>query len=667
MKNINGPLHSRLHHDNRKAVSLRAPKETLMKNVSGLLPVALCALAVFTASPVAAQSPTREAPRQQLKGHLTPEMMKTPLVARVPPTAQLTLTIGLIIKNADALTEAASQMSDPNSPSYRHYLTPEQVADQFGATPADYQAVLDWAQSNNLTATPHRNRFVATVEGSVADIESALNIHLNSRLRTDGTEFFAPDAEPSLNLSVPVEHIGGLDNFVLPVNAGGSGTGGSYQGTDFRNAYAPGMTLTGKGQKIGLFEPYATNGFAQSDIDSYATLTGLTFLPVQVVPAKTALTPGGEGTLDVESALAMAPAAQIVFFVGNNNNTAILTNMTDNPDIKQLSSSWFWYNGTTTDTKLMFQLAAQGQSFFQATGDSGAYHPTQFTKFKSGSLDCRQFPSITLVGGTVLDMTGNGASYGNLETAWSGSSGGIEPSVGIPSYQSVLAGVNGASTTHRNVPDVSAYASWENIVLSGSVQSWSGTSEATPLWAGYMALVNELAANAGKDPVGFANPALYAIYPTSNYATDFHDVVSGCAPEKGGSGTYCAATGYDLVTGLGSPTNSLIYTLSGVQSFPLYCQGPLKTSSRSTPFIWATLAGKPGPGECAWANRTPNPPEIKSGGGNVISGTLTQVANLPAGKFGEIGVYRDPATNDMVVTQVVGLVSPPFSSSGPLP
>jgi len=644
-----------------------------MKHVRRLLAVSLCALVVFPASPVAAQSPAQDAaPRQHLKGHLVPEMTNTRLVGRVPPTTQLTLTVGLVIPNAAGLIEAASQISDPNDPSYRKYLTPEQFADQFGATPADYQSVLDWARSNNLTVTAHRNRFVASISGSATDIESALHIHLNYRERADGTEFFAPDAEPSLELSVPVEHIGGLDNFVRPVRAGGSGSGGAYQGTDFRNAYAPNMTLTGAGQSIGIF---MLDGFAQSDIDSYAALTGLTFLPVQEVPAKTKLTPKAEGTLDVESALSMAPGAQIVAFLGNP--TTILTNMTDREDIKQFTSSWFWYDGTTggkgTDTWLMLELGTQGQSFFQATGDGGAYPVGVFPTYKSGSLDCRQFPSITLVGGTSLDMSDNGASYGTLETAWSGSSGGIETSVAIPSYQWAIAGYNGASSTYRNVPDVSAHAAGGNIVLHGTVQNWYGTSEATPLWAGFMALVNELAANAGLPSAGFANPALYAIYSTSAYDTNFHDVVSGCAPEQGGTNVYCAGTGYDLATGLGSPQHTLIYSLSGVQPYPLYCQGPLTTSSASPPltsFKWASqgaATASPGPGECAWADRAPRGTEIKSGNSNVISGTLGQVANLRAGKFAEIGAYDDPTSHDMVVTQVVGVVSPPFSSSYELP
>ncbi len=78
-----------------------------------------------------------------------------------------------------------------------------------------------------------------------------------------------------------------------------------------------------------------------------------------------------------------------------------------------------------------------------------------------------------------------------------------------------------------------------------------------------MALVNELMENNGLTSVGFANPTLYAIAASSAYETNFHDVVSGFATDSEGI-TNWAGPGYDLVTGLGTPTSTLIYTLAGV-------------------------------------------------------------------------------------------------------
>ncbi len=492
---------------------------------------------------------------QQLRGHVTPEMKAAPIVGRVTPTNELTVTVGLVV-DGNALTTAATQVSDPQSPTYRQYMTPEQVGDAFGAGPSDYKRLLDWGRSNGLVPVAHKNRFVATFTGPANKIERALHVQLNNGLRPDGTQFFGPDREPSLDLALPVEHISGLNNYKLPTRAGGSGSGGDYQGSDFRNAYAPGTALTGAGQSVGIF---MLDGFAQSDITAYGKLLNQTFLPIQTVPANTSTTPGGEGTLDISMVLAMAPAVQVVAFVGNT--TQILTNMTDREDIKQFSSSWFWYDGSTTDTNLMATLAMQGQSFFQASGDSGAY-PANWPKgYVSGSLDCRQFPFITIVGGTDLNIANDGASYGTLETGWVDGSGGPIGHVPIPLYQLSIGGQNGASPTNRNAPDVSAQANGGTIVFDGAPAYAGGTSQATPLWAGFIALVNQQASLSLRATVGFANPTLYALAASSEYHTLFHDITSGCSIANASGTQYCSGPGYDLVTGLGSPTLSLIGAL----------------------------------------------------------------------------------------------------------
>ena len=492
--------------------------------------------------------------RQQLQGHLTSEMAKAPLVGRAQPTDELTITVGLVV-DSNALAETAAQISDPQSPTYRQYMNAEQVADVFGASASDYQTLLDWGQSHGLVPVAHKNRFVATFTAPVGSIEEALQIHLNHSLRPDGTQFFGPDSEPSIELAMPVEHIGGLTNYKLPTRAGGSGPGGEYQGADFRNAYAPGVPLTGNGQSIGIF---MFDGFFQTDVDAYAVLLSQTFLPIEVVPPNTPTDPKGseEGSLDIAMALAMAPAAQVVAFFGQGG-TEILTKMSDREEIKQFSSSWFWYDGTATDESLMAQLSIQGQSFFQASGDSGPY-PSNW----STAGDCRKLPCITIVGGTDLDMTDNGASYGSLETAWGASSGGPIAGVPIPAYQAYIAGSNGASSTLRNAPDVSAQANGGVVIFEGGPTYVAGTSQATPLWAGFMALVNELAVNSLCATIGFANPTLYAIAAEGQEAALFHDVVSGCATNSKGT-KYCAGPGYDLVTGLGTPTAGLMEHLLG--------------------------------------------------------------------------------------------------------
>jgi hypothetical protein len=118
---------------------------------------------------------------------------------------------------------------------------------------------------------------------------------------------------------------------------------------------------------------------------------------------------------------------------------------------------------------------------------------------------------------------------------------------------------------------------------------------------------------------------------------------------------------------LGSTDETYFDIEPGVKSYPLYCHGPLSTSHAPVPltkFKWASVGADttpPGPGECVWADRGPRGTEIKSGDTNELWGWLDEVANLPSGDYAEFEVYRDPyESNDIVVTKIVGFVSPPF-------
>src|SRR5208282_5376147 len=81
------------------------------------------------------------------------------------------------------------------------------------------------------------------------------------------------------------------------------------------------------------------------------------------------------------------------------------------------------------------------------------------------------------------------------------------------------------------------------IVEDGSSGPVGGTSLSTPLWAGIAAIADQHAGG----PLGFLDPALYSILRGSNYSTDFHDITTG------DNGYYHAHTGWDAVTGIGTP------------------------------------------------------------------------------------------------------------------
>ena len=127
----------------------------------------------------------------------------------------------------------------------------------------------------------------------------------------------------------------------------------------------------------------------------------------------------------------------------------------------------------------------------------------------------------------------------------------------------------GGSSTKCNAPDVAMPANYILVVYTDThgTQHYGavgGTSCAAPLWAGFTALVNQQAAASGKRPMGFMNPAFYAIAEGPWYAQCFNDITSGNNTNSRSPTLYFAQTGFDLCTGWGSPRGAnLINALVG--------------------------------------------------------------------------------------------------------
>jgi hypothetical protein len=508
-----------------------------------------------------------------LSGHVPAVVKSLTPVGHLSGSNRLNLAIGLPLRNQDALNNFLQKVYDSASPNYHHYLTSEQFTEMFGPTKQDYQAVLDFARTNGLTVTAtHPNRMLVDVNGAVADIEKAF--HLTMRVYQHPTEartFYAPDVDPSLDLAVPALHISGLDDFLLPrpllhkmpasPNANpnaGSGPGGSYMGNDFRAAYTPSVSLSGSGQTVGLLE---FDGYYASDITAYETIAGLPSVPLQNVPIDGGVpNPGSDNdevALDIEMVISMAPGvSNIIVYEGPNNFTPwvdLLNRMATDNLANQLSCSWGGGPPDPNGEQIFQQMAAQGQSFFSASGDTDA---------STGSIP---FPgesaNITQVGATSL-TTGADGSYGS-ETVWNrrngtGSSGGISPTYTIPNWQQGIdMSVNQGSTTNRDLPDVAMVG--ENVYVrynNGGSGNFGGTSCAAPLWAGFAALVNQQAAVNGAPPIGFINPAIYAIGKGANYNSAFHDTTIGDNTSFRSPTRFYAVSGYDLCTGWGTPNGA---------------------------------------------------------------------------------------------------------------
>jgi subtilase family serine protease len=146
------------------------------------------------------------------------------MIHRLTPKANLQeekrlhLAIGLPLSDEAGLTYFLQRLYDPNAPEFHHYLTPEEFAARFGPTKDQYERVVAFAKNNNLTVTGrHSNRLLLNVNPSVADIQRAFNIHLlKYNHPTENREFFAPDAEPSIEAELPILDVGGLSNYLRP-------------------------------------------------------------------------------------------------------------------------------------------------------------------------------------------------------------------------------------------------------------------------------------------------------------------------------------------------------------------------------------------------------------------------------------------------------------------
>ncbi len=509
------------------------------------------------------------------------------LLEHMPSEQVLQLDVVLPLSDAAALDDYLARLYDPESSSYRQFLTPQEFTALYGPSKQDYDATVRYLETHGFAVIGgSRDGMDVQVKGTIAQIESAFHVQMmHYQHPSENRTFFAPDREPSTDLPFALWHVSGLDNFSIPkprlvsrneyakahniapenvVNHAntGSGPSASFLGSDMRAAYYGTTTLTGSGQNLGLWEYVGTN---LADLNTYyknvkqTNTVPVSLLSVDGTPTNCLYTRAGgycddtEQTLDLTQALGMAPGlSSLVVYIGSSD-TAIASSMTTHSPLPTtIGCSWGWSPADPTTLDPYFKkMSAQGQNFFAASGDSSTW-------CSNNNAACAPWPAddayVVSVGGTDL-VTTKAAGPWKSETAWVDSGGGISTNkVAIPAWQQLKGVINSSnkgSTTYRNGPDVSANANFTFYVCADqqacSANAYGGTSFAAPMWAGYMALVNQQLAKSGYKPLGFINPYIYSFGVSSSYGTYFHDVTSGK------SGSYSAVTGYDLVTGWGSP------------------------------------------------------------------------------------------------------------------
>ena len=279
-----------------------------------------------------------------------------------------------------------------------------------------------------------------------------------------------------------------------------------------------------------------------------------------------------EISLDVQWACAIAPGANIVLVEANSNSYSDLMAAVDTAAQRAPVVSMSWGGGeSSSETGYDPHFQVANHTFIASSGDNGA-----------GVIYPAASPNVVGVGGTTLQLDSSGAPI-SAETAWSGSGGGISAYEAQPAYQKYFAGTPGNlvyANGSRGVPDVAydadpstGFSVYDSTGYQGTA-GWfvvGGTSAGAPQWAALFALADVgRSAALGSDSTTWSS--VYAVDSGS-----FTDITAGddCStgpkhgPKGGGSSssTLCqAVTGYDFVTGIGSPVaNTLITALQALQ------------------------------------------------------------------------------------------------------
>ncbi|MCY0874971.1 MAG: protease pro-enzyme activation domain-containing protein [Firmicutes bacterium] len=462
----------------------------------------------------------------------------------------------------------------------RSYLTPSEIGDKFGSP--DYSAMSSYLQSQGLTVTTNPGGLMMEASGSAAQIEQAFHVSVD-QYKTPTLSFFSATSQPLLpgSLAPSVTSVVGLSDqtvvkpMVLHANVSGQQVGTTPTGTDLPGYYLPtdihtaydlnnvyNEGITGQGETIAIM---TLADLTPSDVQYFWQNTGLpaqptlTIVPVDWLSSGPSFSGSDESTLDAEESGAMAPGANILEYVGSGPSLQAMIDtylhIVSQDKAQVMTGSWGAPEDETptsfmnAENDLFMQAAAEGISNYAASGDSAAYDDPNTS---SPTVDFpASDPYVSAAGGTSLYLNPDDDSRVE-ETAWTynpalgwGSGGGYSAYFKEPTWEQ-NAGI-ADPTLMNGLPDVALNAdplTGYQIYYEGAWNSgYGGTSFAAPEWAGITALADQAL---GKS-LGFVNPLWFSLCQTGEYATAFHDIT------EGNNGAYSAGTGWDPVTGWGTP------------------------------------------------------------------------------------------------------------------
>jgi uncharacterized protein (TIGR03437 family) len=549
-----------------------------------------------------------------LPDHIHPKAQPQYDQGAVEATLQLpsiTIHIKPSTGQQQSLSQLLSDQQNPSSPQYHKWLTPEQYADQFGASPSDLGKIAAWLQAQGFTVQlTARSRTWITFSGTAQQVQNGLRAEIH-RYNVNGEIHYANATNPSLPAAFAsmVNSIRGLNDFrlkprnlrpVSPKLTAGNGTHHVVP-DDFATIYdvAPLYTegIDGAGQSLVIV---GQTQIIPSDIATFRSQFHLPAINLRQVLVPGQQNPGvqadsgdlAESDLDIEWSGAVARNAAIVFVYSPDVFTSFFYAVDqDYAPVISISYGNCEYSDLVdlpTYQSAAQQANAEGITWMAAAGDSGAAGcegPGAVVAQNGLAVDApASIPEVTSVGGTEFNEQG-GTYWSSANTANDASALSYIPEMvwnDSIADRMISAGGGGASRVFfkpvwqtgtgvpndgaRDVPDVAFNASdaHDNSYLysDGSGEYGGGTSLGAPTMAGIVTLLNQYLVSTGlqsQPGLGNINPTIYRL--AQNSSGVFHDVGTGnnavaClvgSPDcTSGTLGYNAAPYYDLASGWGS-------------------------------------------------------------------------------------------------------------------
>jgi subtilase family serine protease len=528
------------------------------------------------------------------------------------------LAISLPFRDQAGIEKFVDSVSNPSSPNYRQFLTPEQIGARFGLNQSDVDKVSSYLKSQGLTIRQiAKSRLTILADGTVAQAEKAFSVILheyknNSTDALEAPKFRAFTSSPKVptDLKSLILDVAGLETYTRP----------KHQVTylvpsQIRSLYnikpLYSASVQGQGRTIAISSwdgfklSYLPNVYTQWGLPTPAGGVGSNVTVVKLDNGSGSGTASGEADLDIQTILTVAPLCNFIIYDGGTTANGgfdyigLLTKESDENKADIISESYGWDLSGSPSTataahNLHVTMNVQGITYIAASGDSGA----TIGRYSYPFYD----PEVLLVGGTTAAVDANGVR--SSETAWSGSgSGYVNNSAtfnALPSYQKG----NGVPTNiaKRLGPDLALNADPNTgyvIYFNGSqglgFYVFGGTSAASPTFAAGLALAQQQMIALGTLPANGAGKSRHGriqdlIYSFNGSPSLFFDVTSGSASGTMPNGaTATAKAGWDFVTGWGaidfkafSATGTTPTTVSSVTVSPSTVVGGSSTAVTGT-------------------------------------------------------------------------------------